>query len=410
MKYDCLDLLIVSDLHAHSGDPNLGNAPSFLSTNALYSDLNPIAKIPDLLKQEGLAADWIISPGDLGDKAVPEAQKFAWDQLSNLATEMKAKHLIGTTGNHDLDSRRAYPEFDPKGALQLLTPAFPLQMDCFASNDGVYADRFWSRNFVVVPFSDFDCTLVIVNSCAFHGYSAGPGDKASDEHTRGKLSSLTREAIYEAIKNVGTRLNIVLVHHHPIKLPFVEDGNSLMIGGTELIEALKLTERQWLIVHGHQHVPHLTYSDSDPFAPVVLSSGSVAARTFAMRGTHPRNQIHHISIPLSKMEGGGAELFGRVLTWSWINTSGWQRAHPDAGIPYQSGFGYRFDVTKMRDDIVQMVKTTNLLDWKAVVAQYPKLSFVVPKHLSNLLSMIEKKNVAIEYGAFGIPLRLESKA
>jgi 3',5'-cyclic AMP phosphodiesterase CpdA len=409
MKNDKLDILVISDLHAHSGDPNLSASPSFLSTNSLYADLNPIAKIPDLLRSEDLFVDWIVTPGDLGDKADPSAQKFAWEELNRLKLSLEATHLIATAGNHDLDSRRAFPEFDLKGALQSLSPSFPIEMNCFMPNDGVFGDRYWSRNFVVIPFPDFDCTVLIINSCAFHGYASASDGRPPDEHTRGKLSALTREAVFEAIKRDKTRLNILLVHHHPVKLPYIEDGNSIMIGGGELIDTLKMTKRQWLILHGHQHVPYLTYADSDPFAPVVLSAGSVSARTFPLKGTHPRNQVHHISIPLSEMEAGGVDLFGRVTSWSWINTGGWQRAQLDAGIPYHSGFGYRFDAKQTRDEIVTMAKSTNLLDWRTVSQQIPKLDFVVPNHLQSLLSMIEDKGVAIERGQFGIPLRLEFK-
>jgi hypothetical protein len=262
MIYNKLDLLVVSDLHAHMGDPTQSSSPSFLSTNSLYGDLNPITKIPELLKSENLAVDWVVSPGDLGDRAEPTAQKFAWDELERLRNKLGAKHLIATAGNHDLDSRRTSPDFDLKGSLQLLDPSFPIDLKCFEVGDGVYGDRYWSRNFAVIPFPDIDCTLLIINSCAFHGYTSPlnlkPGDeKPPDEHTRGKISSLTREAILKSVQNLTTRLNIVLVHHHPIKLPFVDDGNSLMIGGAELIDALKNTQKQWLIIHGHQHVPHL---------------------------------------------------------------------------------------------------------------------------------------------------------
>jgi 3',5'-cyclic AMP phosphodiesterase CpdA len=414
MTVENLDLLIVSDLHAHLGDPNLSNSPSFLSVNSLYGDLNPLTKIPELLQDENLSVDWILSPGDLGDKADPSAQKFAWDELNQLKVRVGAQHLIGTAGNHDLDSRRTSPDFDLKGSLQLLHPSFPIDLQCFQLNDGVYGDRYWSRNFVVVPFVEADCTLLIINSCAFHGYASPTEEdkdklKSSNEHTHGKISSLTLDAISNALKTISTRLNIILVHHHPIKLPFVDDGNSLMVGGAELVDALKRTEKQWLIIHGHQHIPHLTYADSHPFSPVIFSSGSVSARTAPIRGTHPRNQIHHVSIPLSELEAGGGDILGRVTSWSWINTSGWQRARSDAGIPYHSGFGYKFDAKQIRDDIVLMVKGDDLLSWKAVSTKFPKLDFLVPEDLKALLSMIEVKGVAIEKNEFGIPSFLELK-
>jgi hypothetical protein len=53
--------------------------------------------------------------------------------------KVKARVLLGTVGNHDVDSRLRFSEFDPKGHLQALSPPFP-------GVNGV-ADRYWARNF-----------------------------------------------------------------------------------------------------------------------------------------------------------------------------------------------------------------------------------------------------------------------
>jgi hypothetical protein len=294
-----------------------------------------------------------------------------------------------------------FPDFDLKGTLQLLNPPFPINLDCFKIGDGVFCDRYWSRNFAVVPFSTYDCTLVIVNSCAFHGYASdGPTVR---EHDRGKLSALTRDAIVKAVEASKTRLNLLLVHHHPIKIPFVPDGNSVMIGGSELISVLKSTKRHWLIIHGHQHYPN----DADTFAPVVLSAGSVAARTSPVLGTHLRNQIHHLTIPLSIMEANGIDLIGQIRSWSWIQAMGWQQALPDAGIPYKAGFGHRFDVMRMRDHILSVAKSRDLVDWTEIVGEYPRLEYLVPEHLQSLLHFVEQAGVNIEKDQYGLPRKLE---
>ena len=213
-----------------------------------------------------------------------------------------------------------------------------------------------------------------------------------------------------ATRTSTTRLNVLLLHHHPIKLPFIPDGNSVMVGGTELISVLKATKRQWLIVHGHQHYPNLTYADAGTFAPVVLSAGSVAARTFPVLGTHPRNQIHHVTIPLSKMGSTGSDLFGQVRSWSWIHTMGWQQASADAGMPYKAGFGHRFDATQVRDDIIGIAKSRDLVSWTDILRVYPKLDYLVPEHLQSLIHLVEQAGVNIERDQFGLPQRLEYRA
>jgi 3',5'-cyclic AMP phosphodiesterase CpdA len=412
MTTDRLNILVISDLHAHSGDPGKSDAPSFLSTNALFDtpEINPMSSIADLIKREHLQVNWIISPGDLGDKAEPACQAYAWQRLKSVRDEVGASHLIATAGNHDIDSRRMFPAYDPKSALQKLVPGFPVDLDCYGSNDQVFIDRFWSRNFVIVPVPDFDCTLLVINSCAFHGYSSDV-KKAPNEHLRGKISPLTRAAIEKAISSLSTRLNIALMHHHLVTHPYLED-DSRMIGGHELLDTFKSTKKQWLVIHGHQHVPLLSYSDADPFAPVVLSSGSVAAKTYRVKGGHARNQIHHISIALSEMERTGLEVLGRVRSWSWAYEHGWQKASPDGGIPYKCGFGYRFDPRELRDQLAAEVQSAypRVVDWREVVDRHPRLDYLAPGDRKALIEMIEAKGVAVELDPFAMPTRLEWRA
>ena len=110
---DELHFLVVSDLHAHAGDPAHSSSPSLISSSSLFQALNPIKGIPSLLKKEGLSVNWIISPGDLGDRAEPNAQRFAWSELVWLRDSLSAELLIGTAGNHDLDLRRSLSGFRP---------------------------------------------------------------------------------------------------------------------------------------------------------------------------------------------------------------------------------------------------------------------------------------------------------
>jgi len=409
-KHDRLNILVLSDLHAHSGDPNSSASPSHLSTNSLYSDpmSNPLADVVGLLEAKGLSADWVMTPGDLGDRADPVAQKFAWAELDAIKTRVGAQYLFGTAGNHDLDSRRNFPDHDPKSALQLLNPTFPLACDLFEMQDGVYSDRYWSRNFVIVPFDDFDCTLLILNSSAFHGYSSD-ATTPPNEHLRGKISPLTLDAIRAGLASRKTKLNIVLVHHHLVRHPWIDDAGSHMIGGDKLIEALKQTGRQWLVIHGHQHVPGLSYADSSSIAPVVLSAGSVAAKTYMVRGVHSRNQVHHVSIDLGAMDPSGAELLGSITTWTWALGTGWREATADGGLPNECGFGYRPAALDMRNRLIAATKANpnKVLRWSEAVAIEPKLKYLVPEDLKHVLSLIENSGAVVDRDRYDMPRQLE---
>jgi 3',5'-cyclic AMP phosphodiesterase CpdA len=409
MPFKNLSLLVISDPHAHSDDPVTSTA-SYYSTDIRFRSpaLNPFSGIPDLIRGEGLNVDWVVSPGDLGDKADSTAQQMAWKELQDIKNSLGAEALIGTTGNHDVDSRRARKEFDPKGALQSLLPTFPLEIGCYEPGDSVYADRFWSRNFVVIPFKTFDTTLVVINSSAFHGYSSDVR-KPPNEHLHGRLSPQTLDAIRESIRNVETAVNIVLLHHHVKPHPWIEDGGSVAKGGELLVELLKDSGKRWLIIHGHQHVPHLSYADASPFAPVVLSAGSVAAKTYLVRGKHARNQIHHINLDPNDSGANGVHLFGQVRSWTWSPHIGWTRAQRDAGLPYICGFGFRKDLTEVRDQLLGVAsKAANkLARWDELLAAEPRLHNMMPEDHEGLIKIIKEKGGKVQFDDRGHPSFLE---
>lgn len=410
MTVDQLKILVISDLHAHDKDPLLQDSPSYYSTDDRYRTgaLNPLEGLAALIQSEGLEADWIVSPGDLGDKASASAQKVAWEELDKIRASLKAPTLIGTAGNHDVDSRRKVPDFDPKSSLQRLSPTFPIAIECFEPNDGVYADRYWSRNYVIVPFSSIDTTLIVINSSAFHGYSSDIS-RAPDEHLHGRLSRLTIESLRTALESIETSTNIVLMHHHVRKHPWIEDGGSIASGADKLIELLKDTERQWLIIHGHEHVPHLSYADGTPFAPIVLSSGSIAAKTYRVRGGHPRNQVHHIAIDRARTAANGVNLLGEVRSWTWTPEVGWGRASKSDGLPYLSGFGFRTDLTALRDKITSVIATLpgRLAKWAVLQSVEPSMRFLSPEDFEGLLAMLRGKGVSVQYDNDGQPSYLE---
>jgi hypothetical protein len=230
-----------------------------------------------------------------------------------------------------------------------------------------------------------------------------------NEHLHGKLSPLTLAAIKRKLTARRVRLNIVLVHHHPRKHPWIDDSGSVMAGGDKLIEMLKETEQQWLIVHGHQHVPHLSYADPAPYSPIILSSASVAAKTYPVRGEYPRNQIHLVDIPVSRLDAGGEQLLGTVMSWSWAAQLGWQEAGRSMGLPYRTGFGHRPDLIALRDAVVNAISGTThrSLPWSKLVEIDPKIAFMVPDDHEGLLSHLKRKGVRITFNSFYEPVQLE---
>jgi hypothetical protein len=86
-KAAAIRIAVASDLHAYAND---GSSPSHLDIRAAENlpNQHPLAGLLKLIRDEGLTADAILSPGDLGHQASIEGIKYAWDalhQLKNIA-------------------------------------------------------------------------------------------------------------------------------------------------------------------------------------------------------------------------------------------------------------------------------------------------------------------------------------
>lgn len=155
-----LRIAVLSDLHVFDGSSDQERAPSYVGTadpSAGGPEKYPFPGLKKLIETEGLNADLLICPGDMTNQAHAAALHYAWARLHDLKNWLGAAALLATNGNHDIDSRFGDSDFDPKGAIQSLSPLFPglPENEC---------DRYWSRNFVV--FNHGDARIVLLNSAA----------------------------------------------------------------------------------------------------------------------------------------------------------------------------------------------------------------------------------------------------
>lgn len=220
----------------------------------------------------------------MGDKANPSAIKFAWDQIHRIKKALGAEGLIATAGNHDLDSRYIYNDFDAKGFLQALDPPFP-----FANADK--NDRFWSRNFVVTH--EANSRILVINSSAYHGGKEG-------EFERGRIAKRTIEGIRIALtKSEPGKVNIAVCHHHPFRYPDIAaEDYSEMKGGENLLELLGSGNfGRWIIIHGHRHYPRICYAAGSTSAPVIFGAGSLCAKLYGDIQNRARNQFYLLAFP-----------------------------------------------------------------------------------------------------------------
>jgi predicted phosphodiesterase len=366
-------ILVVSDLHAYTPRDSIKRPPSFLVNSGAPTAkvVNPLKEIPAVLDREDLGVDWIFCPGDIADQADPDAQTFAWEGLVELKSTVKAKLLMCTAGNHDLDSRLKFSNYDPKGHLQNLSPPFP------GMSENV-ADRYWSRNFCI--HEENGIRVVNLNSAAFHGFHSGEATQ-KPEYLHGRVSNRTIDAIVKEVSKKTCEHNILLTHHHPYKNEEIydQDYSEMELGGKLINKLSEATNSSWLIIHGHQHYPLLKYGAATVFPPVIFSAGSMSAALSSPLSAEAPNQFYHITLETDSARTKGWWPCGLVRAWHWAFRRSWQQSSMEHNIPYGVGFGCRENIQSIIAEIIELMKLqpSKVFEMSEVFKALPHLQFVI---------------------------------
>ncbi|MDQ1592586.1 MAG: hypothetical protein QOG71_3213 [Pyrinomonadaceae bacterium] len=396
-----LKIAIVSDIHAYDHLNDDKEAPSFLCTVAPENRVShhPIAGLLKLIDDQSIRADILMCCGDMGDKARPAGILYTWDKLHVIKRKLEAKTLAVTAGNHDVDSRYKYTDYDAKGLLQSLVPPFPCE-------DEKLNDKFWARNYIV--FSEPDYRLVILNTSAYHGAKEG-------EFEHGRITPRTVEALKAELEVLEheqpRRVNILLCHHHPHNHGDIEDKDvSLMEGGAKLLELLGSGDYgNWIVIHGHKHHPRISYAAASISPPIVFSAGSLCARIYEELQGQARNQFYVITFPLSDLDTLELGLIGTFQAWDWLPGIGWQRATLRSGLPASGGFGNRGDITSISKTIATIFasKKQPWVEWNEIIGAFPQVSYLLPISLQAIIKKLESNyNLTVSRDSDGQPLQI----
>jgi len=343
--------------------------------------------IANVLDELSVSVDWVICPGDLGDQAEKPGLDYAWRKLEELRQKVGADYLIGTAGNHDLDSRLITGGFNPKENLQALSPKFPgvTQADC---------DQYWGRNWC--SYTKDNVRIVNVNSSAYHGFKPKEGEP---EHSHGRVSTMTIEDICKNIKGDEFDINILLTHHHVLKNDHIYDNdNSEMSGAGKLIEKLaKTTQSPWMVIHGHQHFPEIDYGRGSSLAPIIMSAGSFSARLSGMHALASPNQFYLVELADPCDEYDGWFPCGIVRAWHWTPSEEWHRSPLQQRIPYGAGFGCKMNPTQSVQRLLGVLDAAEepFITLGDVYSAEPQLEFLLPTDLELVISSLEKEGIKV---------------
>lgn len=379
-------IAVISDLHAFNsqtwdkdGSPShydiVGEGPATQC---------PIRSLLEHVKSNNLSADLLLCPGDFANHACAASLPIAWEAICTAGELLRARAIVGTVGNHDVDSRHIHNKYDPIQALKSLKPMFPI-------NDRDLKNQFWSEHFFVQCTDEMQ--LVVVNSSAYH--------TTEEEIEHGRIAPQTLNLLRDSLQL--RPLNVLLCHHNPQKHSELLLGDLDEIRGGQLLLDLvgEPGKGNWLVIHGHKHHPKITFAAGGVSSPIVFSAGSIASKMYPELQAATGNQFYIIEVDKNEVERRG--LVGRFESWDWHQGYGWQLADSKMGLPAKGGFGHRENSTSLARRIVASIsrKKQKFLRGGKIIQKFPELAYVSPSDLRVLVFEMERLSAVLDISDSG---------
>ena len=396
-----LRIAVITDCHAYVGRPeDKGNSPSWLDLGVDQSEAgkNPFAGLHELALQDPtVRADIVLCCGDLGDKANPAGLQYVWREVARLKETMEADLVIGTAGNHDMDSRHVYNDHDARNQIQALKPLFPVD------NERHWLE-YWAKNFTIITHGRV--RIVILNTAAYHGYAKDP---SKPEYAHGRVSDGTITRMVSELSAGGTfAANLLVCHHHPFRNSRIADLDySEMSNGDQLVNrVVDAMVGPWLVIHGHKHTARVFYAFGSSAAPTVFAAASFAARAYPNQVGQTFNEFYILDLEIPPAPGATSSLKGRIRTWNWTFGNSWRRPQVGEGLGPSAGFGLRVDVAELAATVATSLQSAHsgaTMKWDDVVARNPSLKHLIPEDFDLLIRHLT------DFHAFGFTCEPERK-
>lgn len=396
-----LRIAVLTDCHAYTSRPeDKGNSPSWLDLAKGQTDAaqNPFAGLEKLaIRDSDVRADVVLCCGDLGDKANPDGLQYVWREVNQLKDLLEADLVLGTAGNHDMDSRYVYNDHDARSQVQALKPLFPV-------DDERHWLEYWAKNFTILKHEDV--RIVILNTAAYHGYAKDP---LNPEYVHGRVSEGTIARLVTELTEAGPcAANLLVCHHHPFRNNRIVDQDySEMTNGEHLIN--KIVEAKigpWLVIHGHKHSARVFYAFGSSSAPTVFAAASFAARAYPNQVGQSYNEFYIVDLEIPAAPGATSSLKGRIRTWNWTYGNGWRRSQVGEGLGPSSGFGSRSDPAELATTMAGTMGGSfkgQTVSWKQVEASFPAVRHLIPEDLDALIHHLT------QFHSFGFTRDLDRK-
>jgi predicted phosphodiesterase len=360
-NFAVMKICVISDLHCKHQQIVGDTTDTLLISNKprLPRNQHPVSSLLHIIKQEKIEADVLLCPGDLGDKADEQGISSSWTFLEEIKLALKAKHLIGIPGNHDINSRKLQ-EKDPFAFIKFFHENFPV-------SDEDLKSRFWSTGYCVINVEDV--LFLLINTVFDHT------DKVKAEQA--SINPSTLEKIREELTLISTgdfKNKVCVLHHHPIKHSNIKnwkDTDSLD-KGDDLIALLNELNFS-VIIHGHKHQPRIVEYNGLP----IFAAGSFAS--FANLQATGINTMFHM-LELKEMTRTGM-----IHSWEFDIQNGWTQ-NLNKYFPPRIGFGSDRNLEELAGTINKLFddNSRKALLFEEIVASLPELQYIIPEKLLQL--------------------------
>lgn len=391
-----MKILVVSDLHVGEGaictDLSTGTSPNAVKKNFLK-------ELQNLAKRESITADYLLVTGDITNRAKPEEFTLAAQKLTEIASYFNItdpSKVLFVPGNHDsnwaeeekvLTADKSNIEIAIKEKYRFIQDESMFDSILKNANYGCF---YKEPYFAIWEFDNIN--IVGINTSVFDHYDKKPHHGV----VRQSDVSLLDEKLTEMSIKDSDKLNLVMLHHHPMQqpdLPFSQADHSILQNSSRLMDVL-YKNRINLIVHGHKHIPTLGYHTNEYYHPItILCSGSFSARLDDRYFQGVPNMIHLIEI--DKKCPTNKTIKGSVKSWEHNTGHGWERDRSKNGIGYIEYFGNSMsplDIKNtIRSQINQIFKTDTHMSWTQLICACSEIQYTPRKLLDTILKDLEQE-------------------
>jgi hypothetical protein len=382
-------IALISDIHCHKKRSRIPQS-SFLLTNTPNNPVkqNPLASLYELIDENHIETDLLLVPGDFCDQMDEDGFNYAWSEITRVADKLKAKVIIPTIGNHDVNSRQA-------GKTDVFRFAKNMDRD-FPFEKVEESQKFWSDGFLIKEFPKLNLRILVINS-SHHHYSL-------PEAQRGNLDDVQREKIEEQLNKLTPRpYQIAISHHHPIPHEDRLGGSSdVMVNGSLLMDILVKHGFKYY-VHGHKHDIRLKYSNHGSDSIMVFACGSFSRHPYpSLSGV--LNTFHILNIETDSIKDCLNQ--GIIETYFFAIGTGFQAIDTNT-FPHKAGFGYLQPVDILAQKIENWLKKskknnklkTIVKNKQEIHKSLPELKYLTPEQLKFFEEACAKKSIKFLYSS-----------